>query len=55
MTSDFENDDDPVQPTADETDWNDMALYTRRNHPIKPYLRFLRKRAEPEAAVPPGG
>ena len=41
MTSDFENDDDPVQPTADETDFNDMALYTRRNHPIKPYTRFL--------------
>ena len=44
MTTDFENDDDPVQPTADETDWNDIVLYTRRNHPIKPYLRFLRRK-----------
>ena len=32
-----------VQPTADETDWNAVVFYTRRNHPIKPYLRFLKR------------
>lgn len=48
MTSDFENDADPVQPTADETDWNDVVFYTRRNHALKPYRRFLRRRARGE-------
>ena len=42
MTTDFENDLDAVQPTRDETDFNEMSLYTRRDHAIKPYLRFLR-------------
>mmetsp|Transcript_4747 Transcript_4747/g.6512 ORF Transcript_4747/g.6512 Transcript_4747/m.6512 type:complete len:156 (+) Transcript_4747:330-797(+) len=27
--------------TDDETDWNEVVLYTRRSHPIKPYQRFL--------------
>lgn len=43
LTSDFENDHDPMQPTADETDWNHQLLYTRRNHPVKPYVRFVAK------------
>jgi hypothetical protein len=42
LTADFENDLDPMQPTRDETDWNSLSLYTRRDHAIKPYLRFLR-------------
>jgi hypothetical protein len=42
MTADFENDHDEMQPTRDETAWNGMYLYTRRDHAIKPYLRFLR-------------
>ena len=42
MTTDFENDLDAMQPTRDETDFNEMYLYTRRDHAIKPYLRFLR-------------
>ena len=42
MTADFENDEDAAQPTRDETDFNEMSLYTRRDHAIKPYLRFLR-------------
>ena len=42
MTTDFENDLDAMQPTRDETAWNDVSLYTRRDHAIKPYLRFLR-------------
>ena len=42
MTADFENDHDEMQPTRDETDFNEMSLYTRRDHAIKPYLRFLR-------------
>ncbi len=45
MTTDFENDLDAMQPTRDETAWNAMALYTRRDHAIKPYLRFLRTTA----------
>lgn len=44
LTSDFENDNTPSQPTTDETDWNYQVLYTRRNHPIKPYLRFVQIR-----------
>lgn len=44
LTSDFENDNAPSQPTTDETDWNYQILYTRRNHPIKPYLRFVKIR-----------
>ena len=45
MTADFENDHDAVQPTRDETDFNEMYLYTRRDHAIKPYIRFLRTAA----------
>ena len=45
MTADFENDHDETQPTRDETDFNEMSLYTRRDHAIKPYLRFLRAEA----------
>jgi len=45
MTADFENDEDAAQPTRDETDFNEMYLYTRRDHAIKPYLRFLRTAA----------
>lgn len=30
LTSDFENDDYPLQPTLDETQWNDLVFYTRR-------------------------
>ncbi len=45
MTTDFENDLDAMQPTRDETDFNEMSLYTRRDHAIKPYLRFLRTTA----------
>ena len=41
LTSDFENDFLPLQPTADETDWNDLVFYTRRDFPMKPYRRFL--------------
>ena len=41
----FENDLDEVQPARDETAWNEMSLYTRRDHAIKPYLRFLRTTA----------
>ena len=41
MTADFENDLDEMQPTRDETAWNEMSLYTRRDHAIRPYLRFL--------------
>ena len=44
MTSDFENDGDAAQPSADETDWNGVHLYTRRGHPVKPYVRFLELR-----------
>jgi hypothetical protein len=45
MTSDFENNDDPWQPTTDETDWNDMSLYTRRNDPLKQYTKRLKYKA----------
>ena len=44
MTSDFESDGDAAQPSADETDWNGVHLYTRRGHPVKPYVRFLELR-----------
>jgi hypothetical protein len=44
LTSDFENDGDPLQPSADETDFNDMVFYTRRDFPRKPYVRHLRLR-----------
>jgi len=45
MTADFENDLDDMQPARDETAWNGMYLYTRRDHAIKPYIRFLRTEA----------
>lgn len=50
MTSDFENDHHPQQPTADETDWNAVVFYTRRNHPLKPYSRFLQRRRPNESS-----
>jgi hypothetical protein len=46
MTSDFENDGDALQPTDDEGDWNEMVFYTRRNHPIKSYVRHVRYEQE---------
>jgi hypothetical protein len=53
LTSDFENRANPLQPTGDPHDWNDMALYTRRGHPHKPYLAHLQhkpSRSQPSAA-----
>uniref|UniRef100_A0A7S3NNH2 Uncharacterized protein n=1 Tax=Aureoumbra lagunensis TaxID=44058 RepID=A0A7S3NNH2_9STRA len=42
LTSDFENDHDNLQPTADESDWNELCLYTRRDFPIKPYRPYVK-------------
>ena len=33
-----------LTPTADETDWNGIVLLCRREHPVKPYIKHLRKR-----------
>lgn len=46
-SSEFENDwgDGPFA-TTDEEDWNDVELFTRRVHPVKPYIRHLRYRDE---------
>ena len=54
MTSDFENDGDVARPTADETDWNGLSIFTRRGHPIKPYVRFLQLRAAVPRSRPHG-
>ena len=43
LTSDFENWNHPLQPTEDPRDWNAMFFFTRRRHPHKPYLAFLRR------------
>ncbi|ETW09705.1 hypothetical protein, variant 4 [Aphanomyces invadans] len=32
---------EPLQPTADPTSKNDVVIYTRREHPWKPYTPFL--------------
>ena len=44
LTSDFENVDAALRPTVDPTDFNEMAFYTRRRHPTKPYAPFLQRR-----------
>ena len=41
---------DAAQPSADETDWNGVHLYTRRGHPVKPYVRFLELRPAGDAS-----
>ena len=45
LSTDFENDRDrnTVYPTTDETDFNSIELYTRRVHPVKPYIKHLEK------------
>ena len=52
LTSDRENLSHELQPTADPRDWNDMAIYTRRGHPYKPYAPFLELRGEVEVELP---
>ncbi|CAM9207779.1 unnamed protein product [Heterosigma akashiwo] len=37
----FHNDIYLTDVTLCETDWNSVVFYTRRTHPIKPYLPFL--------------
>ena len=44
LTSDTENRNDPLQPTANPADWNALFFYTRRRHPVKPYLPYLELR-----------
>lgn len=55
LTSDFENDGHPLQPTADETGWNELVLYTRRNFPVKPYLPHLRRSNDDNTPSQPPG
>ena len=41
-----------MQPTRDETDFNEMSAYTRRDRAMPPYLRFLRAEAPVSARAP---
>ena len=43
QSTNFENDKQKgvEYPTSDETTFNDIVLYTRRVHPVKPYVRYL--------------
>lgn len=42
LSSHIDDQNEKLQPTVDPTDWNDLVVYTRRENPVKPYLRFLR-------------
>ncbi|ETW00228.1 hypothetical protein H310_07619 [Aphanomyces invadans] len=41
LSSSLDDSNQPLQPTPDEVDWNDVVFFTRREVPAKPYAGYV--------------